>query len=311
MLIIQLFGAPQLAFDGQQVDVTRRKSRALLYYLASQTTPLVRDQLLAFFWPDLERAAAQTALRSTLHGLRKACGPALLATDNTISLAADTVVDVREFERGLASPPSDPQRLAALLELYRGEFLAGFTLPDVEAFEHWMTTERERLHRLALRGFAQLAQAYSDQGVYANALDAIERAVALDPLQESLHRTAMRLLYLAGDRAGAIRRFEQLRDMLDEELGVPPLAETQALYADACGCATFCHACAQATTHCGARAKPEAAVRWAQQRACAPAQPCWAAPPPTDRGRIGHRQVTSRRHLPATVRQAGAGWSRT
>lgn len=230
MLTIQLFGAPQLAFDGQQVDVTRRKSRALLYYLASQTTPLVRDQLLAFFWPDLERAAAQTALRSTLHGLRKACGPALLATDNTISLAADTVVDVREFERGLASPPSDPQRLAALLELYRGEFLAGFTLPDVEAFEHWMTTERERLRRLALRGFAQLAQAYSDQGAYANALDAIERAVALDPLQESLHRTAMRLLYLAGDRAGAIRRFEQLRNMLDEELGVPPLAETQALY---------------------------------------------------------------------------------
>jgi predicted ATPase len=40
----------------------------------------------------------------------------------------------------------------------------------------------------------------------------------------------MRLRYLAGDRAGAIRRFEQLRRLLDDELGVPPLAETQALY---------------------------------------------------------------------------------
>lgn len=35
---------------------------------------------------------------------------------------------------------------------------------------------------------------------------------------------------LNGDRVGAIRRFEQFRDLLDQELGVPPMRETQALY---------------------------------------------------------------------------------
>src|SRR5262249_46177510 len=51
-----------------------------------------------------------------------------------------------------------------------------------------------------------------------------------DPLQEDLQRAAMRLHYLAGDRASAIRRYEQLRRLLDDELGVPPLDETRALY---------------------------------------------------------------------------------
>ncbi len=140
------------------------------------------------------------------------------------------MIDARDFERGLAAPPGDPQQLAALLDRYRGEFLAGFALPDVEDFESWLNAERERYRRLALRGLAALAQLHSDRGEYPVALDAIERALALDPLQEEAQRAAMRLRYLTGDRAGAIRRFEQLRRLLDDELGVPPLAETQALY---------------------------------------------------------------------------------
>ncbi|HXF60509.1 MAG TPA: AAA family ATPase, partial [Caldilineaceae bacterium] len=50
------------------------------------------------------------------------------------------------------------------------------------------------------------------------------------PFQEDLQRAALRLHYLAGDRAGAIRRYEELRRLLDEEMGVPPMAETRALY---------------------------------------------------------------------------------
>ena len=41
--------------------------------------------------------------------------------------------------------------------------------------------------------------------------------------------SALRLHYLAGDRTGAIRRYEALRKLLDEEMGVPPMAETRAL----------------------------------------------------------------------------------
>jgi hypothetical protein len=49
MLSVRLLGAPQLTLDGRAIKLTRRKSRALMYYLAAHAQPLTRDHLLAFF----------------------------------------------------------------------------------------------------------------------------------------------------------------------------------------------------------------------------------------------------------------------
>jgi len=92
MLSIQLFGSPQLTLEGRAIKLTRRKSRALVYYLAAHTRPATRDHLLAFFWPDTPRPAAQQVLRTTLHGLRKALGAALLVEGDSLALAEETRV---------------------------------------------------------------------------------------------------------------------------------------------------------------------------------------------------------------------------
>jgi predicted ATPase/DNA-binding SARP family transcriptional activator len=230
MLTILLFGAPQLALDGHPLNIPRRRSRALLFYLATQPAPVLREQLLALFWPDHERTAAQQILRTNLHGLRKMLGAALLATDDTLALAPDSAVDARRFAALLAAPPDDARLLAGALELYRGDFLEGFTLADAPEFDDWAAAERERFRRLAVRGWAALAHQYELARDWPAAREALERALAFDPLQEDIQRAAMRIQFLAGDRAGAIRRYEQLRRLLDDELGVPPLDETIALY---------------------------------------------------------------------------------
>jgi DNA-binding SARP family transcriptional activator/predicted ATPase len=229
-LSIRLLGSPQILRDQTQLTVSRRKSRALVYYLAARGTIVAREQLLALFWPDLERAAAQQTLRTTLHGLRKTLGPAVSADDGTLRLAGEVDVDTRVFEARLASSQTDPVGLKAALDLYRGDFLDGFSLPDSAAFDDWAAAERERLRRLAVSGLAVLAGLYQAQGQYPAALAIIERALAFDQLQEDLQREALRLHYLAGDRAGAIRRYAHLRHLLDDEMGVLPMAETRALY---------------------------------------------------------------------------------
>jgi DNA-binding SARP family transcriptional activator len=225
VLSIDLLGPPRLLLDGAALRLARRKSRALVYYLAAHTRPVTREHLLGVFWPDLERPAAQQTLRTTLHGLRRALGRALAADEGSLALSPETRVDVREFEAGLARGDLEPA-----LSLYRGEFLEGFDLPDTPAFDDWAAVERERLRRLAVRGLATLAAEHEAHGRYAEALSTIERALAFDALQEDLQRAALRLHYLAGDRAGAIRRYAQLRQLLDDELGVLPMAETRALY---------------------------------------------------------------------------------
>ncbi|NTU79979.1 MAG: AAA family ATPase, partial [Chloroflexales bacterium] len=229
MLSILLLGPPSILRDGVAVELPRRRARALVYYLAAQPAPVSREQLLGLLWPDHERSAAQQILRTTLHGVRRAIGPAL-AGDDPLGIAPATDVDYRALADIVAAPRADEAALAAALARYRDDLLAGFGLPDAEPFEEWLAAERERGRLLAVRGLTRLARMAEARRDFAAALDALRRALAFDPLQEDLQRDAIRLHYRAGDRVGAIRRYEHLRDLLDDEMGVPPMAETRALY---------------------------------------------------------------------------------
>ncbi len=235
MLTIQLLGPPLILLDDQPLTITRKKSRALVYYLATHDKPLTREQILTFFWPDSDRTSAQQVLRTTLHGLRRALGAAFMTEEDTLAIAPDVDIDVRKFESALAGrtlqlPTSNLQHLTAILQLYRGDFLTGFSLSDSAEFEDWLTAQQEHYRRLAIRGFIALATLHEQQQNYPGALEALDRALAFEPLQEDVQRTALRVHYLAGDRTGAIRRYETLRKLLDQEMGVPPMAETRALY---------------------------------------------------------------------------------
>ncbi len=230
MLSIQLLGPPLIFLDDQPLAITRKKSRALLYYLAAHDKPLTREQILAVFWPDTDRVSAQQVLRTTLHGLRQALGAALVTEDNTLSLAPDTDIDARTFEANLQHPTSNLQLLTSTVQLYRGDFLTGFALSDSTEFDDWLAEQQEHCRRLAIRGFIALARLHEQRQNYPAALEALDRALTFDPLQEDVQRSALRVHYLAGDRTGAIRRYEALRKLLDEEMGVPPMAETRALY---------------------------------------------------------------------------------
>jgi DNA-binding SARP family transcriptional activator len=231
MLSVRLFGSPQLLVDERTLTLPRRKSRALVYYLAAHAQPVSRERLLSFFWPDASRVSGQQTLRSTLYGLRKVLNAALIVDDESVALATGTEVDSRALEDAvLHHAAADGPELPAALGLYRGEFLAEFALQANEEFEAWAAAERERFRRLAVRGWTALSEAREAVGDYPAALEALNRALEIDPLQEDVQRAALRLHYLAGDRAGAIRRYDAFSRLLNEEMGVPPMAATRALY---------------------------------------------------------------------------------
>src|SRR5437660_3052576 len=55
-------------------------------------------------------------------------------------------------------------------------------------------------------------------------------AVRLEPYRESGYRRLMRMLAAGGDRAEAVRVYQQCRDLLRADLGVAPSSETEELY---------------------------------------------------------------------------------
>lgn len=230
MLKIQLLGQTHIWIDDREIKINRRKSRAVVYYLAASSQPIKRQHLIELFWLDLPRKKAQQTLRTTLHGLRKALGDHIEAGETIVQLAPGAQVDVRSFEAIMNHAEVEPSQLRKGLNLFQGDFLQDFYLPDSAAFEDWVVIQREMYRRMAKSGFTMLSKFYESQQNYSDALDAIDRALLIEPLQEDLQREAMRLVYLAGDRPGAIRRYEHLIKLLDEEMGVPPMAETRALY---------------------------------------------------------------------------------
>jgi DNA-binding SARP family transcriptional activator len=54
--------------------------------------------------------------------------------------------------------------------------------------------------------------------------------VRLEPYRESAYQLLMRAHAAAGDRADALRAYEQCRRLLLAELGVGPSPETEAVY---------------------------------------------------------------------------------
>ncbi len=219
-----------MLLNGQSVDGLRRKNRALIYYIAAQGGQATREKLLTFFWPDHERSAAQAILRTMIHDLRKYLGGSFQADDQIIALSPDTYIDVMDFSTALNSPSSDLQKLIRALNLYKGDFLEGFSLSDSPEFDDWAAPERERYALMAIKGFADLSHRHEAGRDYPAALESARRALAFNPFQEDLQCDIMRLLYLNGDRAGVIRQYESLRKLLDEEMGVPPMPETRTLY---------------------------------------------------------------------------------
>lgn len=228
MITVCLLGSPRIVVNDQPISLPRRRSRALFYYLATHTRPVSREQVLSLLWPDHERGAAQQMLRSTLYDIRRVLREGLVTDEEWLALEA--VVDVRHLQTLVAAAQVDAAMLLNALPTGDVEFLAGFALPDCEPFQLWLEAERERTRALLARGWLRLARLYEQQGDMVAALAALDQVLKIDPLQEDVQRDAMRLAYLSGDRVGAIRRFERLRDLLDQELGVPPMRETQALY---------------------------------------------------------------------------------
>ncbi len=230
MISIKLLGRPVIKQEEKNIHIPRRKSRALLFYTAAHSQPVSREDLLELLWPDLPRASALQTLRTSLYNVRQVLENSILVDSSNLSLTDQIEVDAVAFLTGMKDAGDRIEELEKALSLYTGEFLQGFYLPESAAFENWLNMERERYRQTALKGFSYLADLHKEKQDYQSAIHSLDKALHIQPLQEDLQRERILLHHLAGDRPGAIQRYDELRKLLDQELGVPPMLETRELY---------------------------------------------------------------------------------
>jgi DNA-binding SARP family transcriptional activator/tetratricopeptide (TPR) repeat protein len=204
------------------VRVDTRKAIALLAILAVEGRPVRRDVLAARLWPEATQERARASLRRTLSALRTAVGSDAIESDReTIMLTLEPhTVDLLGFDANAATSPHEA------LDLYRGGFLEGFSVPDAPDFEDWQRAEAERF-QLRVDGLLDALVADADP---TSAIKFARRRLQLDPLNEAACRQVMKALGASGDRAGAVSAYRTLVRRLDLDLGVEPLAETTHVY---------------------------------------------------------------------------------
>jgi len=228
----------QLLRDG---DLPGRQGRlALVYLVAERERAVTQAELAELLWPDSLPPSWPVALSAVISKLRQKLATVGLDRDRIIANAfrcyqfrppAATWIDLEAAADSLhqaegaviANQPEaayGPSLIATTIA--RRPFLVGEDAP-------WVTSRRERLRDLLVRALDCRVEALVWNGELALAQDQARAAVDLEPFRESGYRRLMQLLVRRGDRAEAVRVYQQCRQRLADELGVAPSAETESL----------------------------------------------------------------------------------
>jgi len=244
--MLRIYLAGEVAVEcGEQllheVDLAGRQGRlALVYLVAERERAVTQSELAELLWPQALPPSWPVALSAVISKLRQKLGTIGLDRDQIIANAfrcyqfrppAGTWIDLEAAADALhqaegavqanqAQAAYGPALIATTIA--RRPFLTG---EDAA----WVMTRREQLRDVLVRALDCRVEALVWNGELALAQDQARAAVELEPFRESGYRRLMQVLVKRGDRAEAVRVYQDCKRRLAQELGVAPSDETEAL----------------------------------------------------------------------------------
>jgi DNA-binding SARP family transcriptional activator len=212
------------------------KPRELLYYLLSHPEGRTKGQVGLALWPDASASQLRSVFHDTLYRLRRALGAKGWVSHRKGRYAFERSLpyryDVEAFEKGLSeagrlrteAPDLAISRLQEATRLYNGDFLEEF------ADSEWAFARQGELRRRYRESLLLLGKLLLARERYAEAAEAYRKVIAHDRFLEEAHRGFMRSQAALGERSAALRHYEDLVEMLYEQLGTLPATETTTLY---------------------------------------------------------------------------------
>ncbi len=209
---------------GNTLALGSRRTHATLVWLAMHLdAPAPLRDFVALFGGDSAGALG----RDLRYALRFAAPDVLIGSGDTLRFSLRSVeVDVVRFDVLAANGSLNAVRAAA--EIYRGNLLEHFD-SDMPGFDDWLSERRLHYWQAGLAVLGKLLGAQINAGWWENATDTAGRLLTLDPTQEVVHRTLMRLQLEQGRPDSALRRYQECADILDREFDRRPSAETERL----------------------------------------------------------------------------------
>jgi DNA-binding SARP family transcriptional activator len=230
LLSIRLLGdLSAVDYRGNTLSIGNRRTQALVVYLGMKigNSPSIREIGELLFGDPAASVQVRELIRDLRYALRFLPPDVLVDDGVTVRFNREVVdVDVQRFNDLIAAPSLNSIRKAA--DIYRGDLLAGFT-SGIAAFDDWIADRRLTFRRAATAIFGNLLTALMRAGWWEEASDTATRLLALDPSQEVVHRTVMRLHLEQGRADAAMRRYHECAEVLRREYGREPEPETDRL----------------------------------------------------------------------------------
>lgn len=235
------------------------KVKALLVYLATEQAftnwPLEhqRQKLMMLLWPDLPTRAAQANLRQTIFHLRRVipesplseesnAQPILVIDRHSIAINLNNAIefDVAIFRSHIELTRNHWHRsrhtcsvckthLTSATSLYRGDFLADFSLANNNPFEEWALLRREQLRRNMLDSLDVLTAACLHQRDYERAQRLARRQLEIDNLRDNAYEQLIEALARCGRRSDALAEYRAYRHVLSSELHAEPAGKVKSM----------------------------------------------------------------------------------
>lgn len=208
----------------------RARALELIAFLVLRRDGAQRDEILEALWPGEDPKRSRHRLYQAVRDARRLLGNGVASERDRYWLDRDRIsVDVDQLDelleqanRADCDERSKEFRRRAL-SLFRAAPLAG---SDYVWSEGEVRTLRATyVELLKLVGRAQL-----ETGDAQESLEAAERGLVVDVLDEDLWRLALEAEGALGLREAIEERYERLRDLLQERLALEPAKETRALY---------------------------------------------------------------------------------
>ena len=242
-LRINMLGEFSLSYGSKTVSEQSKRSKKiwplLEYLVIYHDRGVSQNELIELLWGEEQSDNPFGALKTQMHRLRSIlaeleCPENIVINTNgtyAFNTELDYEIDVEVFEnkfKAASAPDISPEEKLVLLlqaiDLYTGDFLAK------SAYESWVVPINTYYHSIFTKAAHTAVELLEKEGRLHDISTVCNKAVSIDPYDETMHYHLIKVLAALGEQQSAKRHYEYVTDLLYSKFGITPSKELMELY---------------------------------------------------------------------------------
>lgn len=235
-LKIRALGRGEVVFNGKALNISDWRSqsaRDLFFFFVHTPNAVTKEQVGREVLNEVDdERVIKTRFKQDIYRLRKAVGrDSIVFEEETYRFNRDMdyEYDVEAFDAYLQRARRDDDSMERIgyyrkaLSIYGGGYLY-----DID--DDWALIERQRLNLSYISALEELARLHLDANQLEECLSVCEQAIAQDRYSETAYQLEMRAYAAQGDRAAVVRKYNEYKAMLSNDVGLSPSEVIEAIY---------------------------------------------------------------------------------